>query len=223
MTDGRANLMQDLPEPLTEREQEILACLVKGLSNQEIANKLYLAEKTIRWYNSQIYRKLNIGNRKEAVERANALGLLSGSPTTLVKHNIPHQTTPFVGRKRELAKIVNLLGAAEVRLVTILAPGGMGKTRLSLEAANTQLGHYADGVFFVPLAPLSEADDVVLAIAEHLGFTFHGQESPNQQLLGFLQDRSLLLVLDNFEHVLDAARYVDDILRTASGAGLSSS
>jgi predicted ATPase len=122
-----------------------------------------------------------------------------------------------VGRKREIAAIAHLLIDANVRLVTILAPGGMGKTRLSLEVANTQLGHYADGVFFVPLAPLHEADNVVLAIAEHIGFTFHGEESPNQQLLGFLRDRSLLLVLDNLEHVLDAARYVDDILRTASG------
>jgi LuxR family maltose regulon positive regulatory protein len=63
------------PEPLTAREQEILQCLTEGLSNQEIAQRLYLAEKTVRWYNSQIYDKLGVANRQEAIEQVRALDL----------------------------------------------------------------------------------------------------------------------------------------------------
>src|SRR6476659_700312 len=98
--------IENLPEPLTEREQEILTCIADGLSNQEIAKKLYLAEKTVRWYNSQIYSKLSVSNRREAVEQAQTLGLLAlptkVSPATK-KHNLPTQTTPFVGRLHELS------------------------------------------------------------------------------------------------------------------------
>src|SRR5687767_13137285 len=84
-----------LPEPLTDREHEILACLVEGLSNQEIAARLYLALRTVKWYNSQIYNKLAVNNRKEAVERAQALGLLkpvSDAASAANKHNLPAQS-----------------------------------------------------------------------------------------------------------------------------------
>ena len=212
-----ANSIQDLPESLTEREQEILTYLASHLSNQEIANKLHLAEKTVRWYNSQIYQKLGVSRRAEAVDRANMLGLLTEPAAAPVRHNLPHQATSFVGRQREIAKLTTLFAEAAVHLVTILAPGGMGKTRLALTVAGTMLGHHADGVFFVPLAPLTDADSIVRAIAEQVGFSFYGGDTPRRQLLGFLRDRTLLLVLDNFEHLLDAAQYVDEIIRAAPG------
>lgn len=215
MTESAKNSLSVLPEPLSEREQEIVACLAKGLSNQEIARQLHLSEKTVRWYNTQIYRKLDVGGRKEAVAQAGRFGLLACPSPPSVSHNIPVQATAFIGRQRELAKIIGLLAEGDVRLLTILAPGGMGKTRLSLEVAKALLGRNPDGVFFVSLAPLTHPDDVVLAIAEQIGFTFYGGGPPSQQLLSFLQNRSMLLVLDNFEHLLDASRYVDDIIRTA--------
>jgi DNA-binding CsgD family transcriptional regulator len=211
------NSLPGLLEPLTEREHEIVTYLAKGLSNHEIARQLHLAEKTIRWYNTQIYDKLDASGRKEAVARAGELGLLASPPAPGVRHTIPLQATPFVGRQRELARITSLLAEAGVRLITILAPGGMGKTRLSLEVAKARLGHDPDGVFFVPLAPLSHAADVALAIAEQIGFSFYGEDTPSHQLLNFLRDRSMLVVLNNFEHLLDAAQYVDDIIRTAPG------
>ena len=102
--------MPELSEPLTKREQEILPYLAKGLTNQEIANQLHLAEKTIRWYNTQIYRKLGANGRKEAIERAGGLGLLTGSPVAPARRSLPLQTTPFVGRKREIARITHLFG-----------------------------------------------------------------------------------------------------------------
>jgi hypothetical protein len=97
------------------------------------------------------------------------------------RHNLPSQTTPFVGRQDEVADLVRLLAEPEVKLVTILAPGGMGKTRLSLAVAERQLNRFRDGVFFVPLVPLSSPADIVTTIAEQVGFSFDGSTSPNQR------------------------------------------
>jgi ATP/maltotriose-dependent transcriptional regulator MalT len=161
MADIQTDVVSRLPEPLTDREREILACLAEGLSNQEIVLRLHLALRTVKWYNSQIYSKLGVSKRQEAVERAAKLGLLATSSdvsVTHAKHNLPPQPTPFVGRRHELDEIAVLLNDPNTRLITILAPGGMGKTRLALEAARTQIGRFADGVFFVPLAALSSPD-----------------------------------------------------------------
>jgi predicted ATPase/DNA-binding CsgD family transcriptional regulator len=221
MTDKLSNSSEHLSEPLSERELEILACLADGFSNQEIANKLFLAEQTVRWYNSQIYSKLAVGNRKEAIARAKTLGLLDKAPpssaATVIagKHNLPAQSTPFVGRQQELDEISALLNHDHTRLITILAPGGMGKTRLALEAARLQIGRYADGVIFVPLAPLSSPSDIVTTIAENIGFGFYGENLPAQQLTDFLRERSMLLVLDNFEHLLEGAQLIADLMQAA--------
>ncbi|MBI1277394.1 MAG: AAA family ATPase [Anaerolineaceae bacterium] len=218
MTPAPSGSQPDLSEPLTQREREILLCLVDGLSNQQIANKLYLAEKTVRWYNSQIYRKLGVSNRQEAADRMQALGLLDAKQEAQPisgKHNLPAQSTPFVGREHELVELTALLRDHDTRLITILAPGGMGKTRLALEAARQQIGHYADGVIFVPLASVNRTSDLVTSIAENIGFSFYGEDLPAKQLINFLHERSMLLVLDNFEHLLDGAPLVADIVQSA--------
>jgi len=204
---------------LTSREREILLCLADGLSNQEIADKMHLAEKTVRWYNTQIFSKLGVVNRREAVKRAEALGLLNSPPDSPKrisrKDNLPAQATPFVGRQNELGEVIVLLNDANTRLITILAHGGMGKTRLALEAARNQIGRYADGVYFVPLAPLGSTHDIVTTIAENVSFSFYGEKLPTQQLMEFLEDRTMLLVLDNFEHLLDGAGLLADLLKAA--------
>ena len=207
-----------LSESLTEREQEILICLVDGLTNREIAERLHLAHRTIKWYNAQIYSKLGVSNREEAITLAAARGLLAHVPDTaepVTRNNLPIQPTPFIGRQHELGQIVSLLADPDLRLLTILAPGGMGKTRLALAVAEKCLRHFNDGVFFVPLAPLSSSDDIVTTIAENIGFSFYSNEPPKQQLIGFFRDQKVLLVLDNFEHLLDGAPLVADILQFA--------
>jgi predicted ATPase/predicted Ser/Thr protein kinase len=130
--------------------------------------------------------------------------------------NLPVQTTPFVGREAELAELAKLLDDPKIRLITILAPGGMGKTRLSLAAAEKQLGKFTDGVYFVELAPLADSTNIISAIAEATGFQFRGQGTPKEQLLALLRDRNLLLVMDNYEHLLDGASLVTAILNTAA-------
>jgi predicted ATPase len=128
-------------------------------------------------------------------------------------HNLPAQTTEFVGREHELSELAGLF--TETRLITILGPGGMGKTRLALEAARAALPHFAHGVFFVSLAPVTSAEGIVPAVAGALKFSFQGATDPKQQIMNFLRTKSILLVLDNFEHLLPAASLVSEILETA--------
>ncbi|MBA3874375.1 MAG: helix-turn-helix transcriptional regulator, partial [Anaerolineae bacterium] len=111
MTHAQSGSLSSLSEPLTQREHEILACLAEGLSNQEIANRLYLAEKTVRWYNTQIYRKLGVNNRQEAVDRFQFSSLFNTATEPLAsagKQNLPAQSTPFVGRQHELIELTTL-------------------------------------------------------------------------------------------------------------------
>jgi len=128
---------------------------------------------------------------------------------------LPQQTTPFIGRNEELHELAVLLAKPDCRLLTLAGPGGCGKTRLAIEAARLTAQYYADGVYFVTLQPVNAVDLVAPAIAEALNFTLRGREDPRSQLLDYLRDKRLLLVLDNFEHLLAAADFLPDILAAA--------
>ncbi len=134
--------------------------------------------------------------------------------------NLPVPPTPLVGRERETAALVTLLRRADVRLVTLSGPGGTGKTRLALQAAAALLDDFADGSFFVNLAPIGDPDLVATTIAHTLGVS-EGAGRPVEESLGaFLRTRRLLLLLDNFEQVLDAAPVVARLLAAAPGLKL---
>lgn len=128
-------------------------------------------------------------------------------------HNLPTPLTPFIGRTSELAKLLLQLQQPDCRLLTLVGPGGMGKTRLALEVARQRLGSYADGVFLVSLTPLT-ADGVAPTIATTLGLTLSSGD-PQAALQQLLASKQLLLVLDNFEHLLGAAGLVADLLQSA--------
>ncbi|GAB4519537.1 MAG: BTAD domain-containing putative transcriptional regulator [Anaerolineae bacterium] len=206
-----------LIEPLTEREQEILALVVQGHSNNEIAQRLHLALKTVKWYNTQIYEKLDVTNRKQAAERATALGLLVNAAAQQSRRtNLLKQATPFIGRERELADLAQLIADESVSLITIIAPGGMGKTRLAIEAAQRHTLVFVDGVYMVPLAPLHNPDNLVPTIAELIGFYFYQTAlTAEEQLLDFLSRQHMLLVLDNFEHLMDGAPLLMRMIQAA--------
>ncbi len=136
-------------------------------------------------------------------------------PPTSPRYELPPQLTPFVGRQDELKQIADLLAHPECRLVTLTGPGGIGKTRLAIEAARRGVDAVADGACFVPLAGLRSHALLVLAITHALGLTLYTREDPRKQLLGYLQERELLLVLDNFEHLLEGAGLVAQILKHA--------
>jgi serine/threonine protein kinase len=134
--------------------------------------------------------------------------------TTPVHHNLPMQLTTFIGRKNELAELAQLLQKDDVRLVTIAAQGGMGKSRLALESARQQLNIFAEGVYLIELAPLSEVGSIVQALIDAVRCPYAPDEkrSRTQQLIEFLADKQMLLVLDNFEHLMAGAGIVTEIL-----------
>lgn len=128
-------------------------------------------------------------------------------------NNLPLSPTPFVGRKDELARIHQLLTTDPTcRLLTLVGPGGIGKTRLAIEAARQALAAFPNGVFFTPLAPVGQADYLVPAIAAAIGLQFSGAAEPKMQLLHHLRPKKMLLLLDNFEHLLEGADLLSEIL-----------
>ncbi len=131
-------------------------------------------------------------------------------------HNLPSQITSFVGRGAQLAEVRRLL--TQDRLVTLTGAGGVGKTRLAVEVASRSAGEYADGVWYVDLAPITDADVVPLVVARALGLPDQPGRSTMDTLLRFVRDRKMLVVLDNCEHLLDAcAELVVSVLGGASG------
>jgi len=131
-----------------------------------------------------------------------------------VPNNLPQQLTEFVGRESELAEAKRLLG--ETRLLTILAPGGTGKTRLAIQAAADLTADYPDGVFFIGLADISSSGDIVQTVAESLGLSLSSDDDLQTQLLTYLTNKRQLLVFDNFEHLTDSALIITEILQAAS-------
>lgn len=122
-----------------------------------------------------------------------------------VPGNLPSEQTPFVGREAEMLRISAILGQKECRLLTLLGPGGAGKTRLSMRTALEISHRFSDGVFFVPLAELESGDSVAAAVAEVISFTLEGDTDPVTQLQQRLIDCEMLLVLDNYEQLTDQA------------------
>jgi predicted ATPase/DNA-binding CsgD family transcriptional regulator len=217
---------QDLSpiEPLTAREEDILILLGQGKTNRQIAEDLTLALSTVKWYARQVYGKLEVTNRADAVARARSQGLLpSLDEPEAIRHNLPLASTPFVGREEELALLAQLIADPQVRLITISGPGGIGKTRLALEAADRRRhadSPFSDGVFFISLAPLSSAAEIAATLAAALDFQFQGARDESEQLINHLRNKRLLLVMDNFEHLLDGRMLVAKISEQAAGITL---
>jgi predicted ATPase/class 3 adenylate cyclase len=131
-----------------------------------------------------------------------------------VPNNLPRLLTTFVGRDRELEEAVRLLETT--RILTFTGPGGTGKTRLSLQVAAEVADGFADGVFFVDLAPITDVDMLPARILETLGIQASTrEESPEMRLNSQLAGRSVLMILDNFEQLLEGAPLVADMLRAA--------
>jgi predicted ATPase/DNA-binding CsgD family transcriptional regulator len=135
----------------------------------------------------------------------------------MIRHYSVGYSAPFVGRAEEVVEITARLLSPECRLLTLTGLGGSGKTRLAIEAATSAAPHFPHGAVFVGLQPLTRSDLLVPTIAQAVGVTFYGGGELYDQLLDYLQEKTLLLILDNFEHLLDRAALVSEILAYAPG------
>ncbi|CAG0936379.1 partial Putative HTH-type transcriptional regulator, partial [Thermoflexales bacterium] len=135
-------------------------------------------------------------------------------PGTVLTHNLPASLTTFVGRQMELAHIRERINQPHDRLVTLVGPGGIGKTRLAVQAAQNEVGNFRDGVCFVSLAAVA-ASEFATSLAQALSFTFTGNQSPWLELFDYLREKDLLLVLDSFEHLLSEVEQIAELLRHA--------
>jgi len=137
-------------------------------------------------------------------------------PTSLDPHppvwKVPAALTPLLGREQEVVALCELLARPTMRLLTLVGPGGIGKTRLALQVAAELRAHFAQGVCFVSLAPLSDPELILPTIAQELGCRGPAEVPLGEQMKRYLQDKAFLLILDNFEHLVAAAPLVEEIL-----------
>jgi len=203
-------------EPLTGRETQILGLISRGLSNREIAAELVVTPGTVKWYNKQIYRKLGVNSRTKAVAQANKAGLfdqsfeISSIPSVAYDHNLPAPLTSFIGREQEIIEVKNLLNSN--RLLTLTGSGGSGKSRLAIRVAAEVIDQFLGGVFIVDLAPVRDSQLVLSTIAATLDI----REIPGEPLIETLKhtlvDKKMLLLLDNFEQIIDASLFISELL-----------
>lgn len=128
------------------------------------------------------------------------------------RHNLPAQPAELIGRHQDVATLTEQITRPDVRLVTLVGPPGIGKTRLALAVATGLIDRFADGVFFVDLAPVDNPGQVAPTIAHALGLRDSVQLPPMQRLVGYLRERQILLVLDNFEQVIAASPEISALL-----------
>lgn len=141
---------------------------------------------------------------------------VSTSSIQTSKNQLPASLTPLLGREQEVEAVCTLLRRTDVRLVTLTGPGGVGKTRLGVQIANNLLGDFVDGIFFISLAPLRNPALLIATIAQSLGLQEVGTSSTHDLLTNFLRERHILLLLDNFEQIVEAAPSLSELLTTCS-------
>ncbi len=158
-------------------------------------------------------------NRPERIYQLVVPGLPADFPPLITldnrPNNLPSQLTPFIGRDKDLAEVVELLRRSDVRLLTLSGSGGTGKTRLSLLVAAQLIDEYPNGIWFVPLEETRDEVSIVGALAQALGVRESGENDLKLALMEFLRPKRLLFVLDNFEQVAHAAPLLTQILTTA--------
>lgn len=155
---------------------------------------------------------IKIARGELGVERLPSPRLIQRPEISSARHNnLPILPTPLIGRASELKELNNLLRDPQCRMLTLVGQGGIGKTRLAIETASQIQGDFADGVYFVPLASVNASRFIVPVIADAIGFVFHGESSvdPKSQLLNYLDEKQILLLADNLEHLLGDPSTVD--------------
>ena len=201
-------------EEFKERELEIINLMADGLSNQEIADQLFITKATVRWYNKQIYSKLGTSRRTEAIALAREVGLIRDEESGITFNNLPVTSGTFWGRNPEIKQLVSQIDQSQTRLISLVAPGGMGKTRLATELAHQIAEAYSDGVYFIDLSPLHDANNIIPLLIELFELQ-SSAKTPMKPILDFCRDKKLLLLFDNFETVMSGLDYLIEIIEAA--------
>ena len=208
--------------PSLNRVARLLSCghgaqVLLSLATQQLVGDQLPEEVGLRDLGE---RRLKDLSRPERIFQLVASGLPASFPPLKTldarRNNLPTQPTPLVGRKRELDEVLTLLRSPDVRLLTLTGPGGMGKTRLALQAGADLLEDFDDGVLFVSLATITDPKLVPPTIAEVLGVKESAGQPLMETLKSYLHHKHLLLILDNFEQVLEGAPLVGELLGTCS-------
>jgi predicted ATPase/tetratricopeptide (TPR) repeat protein len=200
-----------IKSPAAEREAGLTKLLNKIKKDDKVSYKYFSSADELR---KLVEDDLALLLTERFEDSELNLGI-QGDQTEAINNNLPAQVTSFVGREAEIKSIKNLLEGQTVRLLTLTGPGGTGKTRLSLQVASRLLSLFRDGVFFISLAEAHEPALVISKIAELLGVREGGSQSLFEGVKNYLRNKQLLLILDNFEQVLDAAPVVTELLESA--------
>ncbi len=188
------------------QEVDHVRALWRAARQKELLNEVWLAQLLAQ---GQDTRAKPDADQAPDTAHADVAPVCNEQPP---RNNLPFQPTTFVGRNAELIAIAKLLANPACRLLTLHGPGGIGKTRLALAAAAHAATTFADGVAYVTLASISMPGQIVSAIGEALRLPFDGQSDPTGHLLSDLRERHMLLVLDNFEHLLDEAELASALI-----------
>ncbi len=200
---------------VSAREAEVLAAVGEHLTNAEIAARLFISIRTVESHVSSLLRKLGASDRRALVSVAAEQRLPAVPSGPVVQRPVaPSALTSFVGRAAERAALADALTGQ--RLVSAVGPGGVGKTRLVQAVAADVVGRFADGVWYVDLVPVTDAEMVAAAVAAALGLGEQQGRTAEDTLLGWAADRQALLVLDNCEHLLDGVALLVERLLAGS-------
>jgi non-specific serine/threonine protein kinase len=199
---------------LSRREAEVAKLVSEGLTNRQIAERLFIAERTAEGHVEQIRNKLGFSSRSQVA--AWVAGLGANTSDSRQRSGLPGLLSSLIGRSREIQTIAELVVAKP--LITITGPGGIGKTRLAIEAARSVESRFHDGAWLVDLAAISSPALVAPAITQTLKLTQTSSESPEDQLVRVLIGRHTILVIDNCEHLVEAcAKLIERLLTEAPG------
>ncbi len=197
-------------EPWQEQSHRQLMRLLAASGQRNAALAQYQTCRTL------IYETLGVEPEQETTRLYEQICASETAPVRSSRHNLEKLLPPLVGRSSELRTLQSWLQETRVNAILLIGPGGVGKTHLAIETAKNQIENFADGAYFVDLRALETRHSIIPAIAEAIHFSFTSGRNLQNQLVDYLEDKQILLILDNFEHLQDQTGVVVHLLGRAA-------